>query len=146
MLESKLAEIEAEDVDVIVEEEPDTTSTEDERDESQRLAVLLQQQLLQLQEASARADATIVEQNAALQQIQATPPTTTTSPSPDDLWLEFVADPKLLPAATGTSAELAADTTLNNLGTLFAAVPWAPPFRRSSSKRWGRHRATSTLW
>ena len=38
-----------------------------------------------------------------------------------------MADPKLLPAPTGTPAELAADTTLMNLGTLFAAVPWGAP-------------------
>ena len=127
MLESKLADVEAEDPDVAFEDattEPDTTRTEDERDESQRLATLLQQQLLQLREASVRADATIAEQEAALQRArgEAKPAASSTPPSTDNLWLDFVADPKLLPVATGTPAELAADTTLEGLGTLFAAV------------------------
>ena len=124
LLEEKISDLDGEDLvfeDAATDTDEPTTSTEDDRDESKRLAVLLQQQLQQLQEAAARSDVTIAEQNAALQ-AQA-PSATAPADWWEDLRPDFEAATEQLPALegepTGTQKE-----AVDKLKALFRAVPW----------------------
>ena len=122
LIDKKITELDTADIFLDAdEEEPVLTSTEQERNESVTVAAKMKQQIAQLQEAVRLAEEVAAQPAAAPAAGQPnTQPATGSDPA--DLWLTFQADVQLLPQLVPADEE--GKTTVGDMATFFAAVPW----------------------